>query len=85
MIPSIHQPTVVYTNLGDSEKKYPPEQHPALITYAKRREDANPAQNVPSDYEVSLAIFYRTGVFFMENVPYSETFKPGHWSPPKRS
>lgn len=63
---------VHYTNLGDKDGKYPPEQQAAIIT------------RVRTDYSVALHIFYPTGQFDMDNVPYSEEYQRGHWSwPPK--
>lgn len=63
---------VHYTNLGDADGRYPPEQQAAIIT------------RVVSGFEVALHIFYPTGQFDMQNVPYSETYDRGHWTwPPK--
>lgn len=69
---------VLYTNLGDSEGRYPPEQQAAIITRV--------STPVPGDGEqsVSLHIFYPTGQFDMKDVPFSEEYKRGHWSWPKR-
>ena len=64
---------VHYTNLGDKDGRYPPEQQAAIITGVYQ----NP--NV-----VDIHIFYRTGQFDMKEVPFSETYERGHWSwPPK--
>lgn len=63
---------VHYTNLGDADGKYPPEQQPAIIV------------RVNDDETVGLHIFYPTGQFDMAKVPFSEEYKRGHWSwPPK--
>jgi hypothetical protein len=63
---------VHYTNLGDKDGKYPPEIQAAVIT------------GVNTDETVSLKIFYKTGIFDMPAVPYSEKSERGHWSwPPK--
>ena len=63
---------VHYTNLGDADGKYPPETQAALIT----------GLNVNGT--VSLKIFYRTGIFDMPEVEFSEEPKRGRWSwPPK--
>lgn len=63
---------VHYTNLGDKDGKYPPEQQAAIIT------------KVYSDTTVALKIFYKTGLFDRDSVPYSENYECGHWSwPPK--
>ena len=65
---------VHYTNLGDADGKYPPEIQAAIIT------------GVHADgpeLRCDLHIFYRTGQFDMERVPFSD--KPltrGHWNWP---
>ncbi len=59
---------VHYTNLGDKDGKYPPEQQAAIIT------------RVRDDGKVALHIFYPTGAFDMDNVPYSQGYARGHWS-----
>lgn len=73
MPPSIGR-IVHYTNLGDKDGKYPPEQQAAIVTRVRD----------PLNGDVMLHIFYPTGAFDMDNVPYSEEYKRGHWSwPPK--
>lgn len=68
---------VHYTNLGDADGKYPPEQQAAIITKVAVIGEAGGSG-------ISLKIFYPTGQFDMENVPYSEEYQRGHWSwPPK--
>lgn len=59
---------VHYTNLGDKDGRFPPEQQAAIVT------------RVREDNKVALHIFYPTGAFDMDNVPYSEEYKRGHWS-----
>mgnify|MGYP001586074392 FL=1 len=99
---------VMYTNLGDADGKYPPEQQAAIITSAKPRQvlDLTPdkdglidydkritdAEKLRSstdenNYDVTLAVFYRTGLFFMtEPVPYSSLGSArGHWHWPERA
>jgi hypothetical protein len=75
------QPTVGrivhYTNLGDKDGRFPPEQQAAIITKVPARADGAAV--------VSLAILYPTGMFFMQDVPYSETYERGHWTWPPRS
>jgi hypothetical protein len=71
MSPSVGR-IVHYTNLGDKDGKYPPEQQAAMIT------------GVNDDGTVALKIFYKTGIFDMPSVPYSETYERGHWSWPPR-
>lgn len=64
---------VHYTNLGDKDGKYPPETQAAIIT------------GVTFDEKVTLHIFYKTGQFDMDNVPFSETPQRGHWNWPIKS
>lgn len=64
---------VHYTNLGDKDGKYPPEQQAAVVT------------GVNADGTVALKVFYKTGLFDIQSVPYSETYERGHWSWPPRS
>ena len=72
---------VHYTNLGDADGKYPPEAHPAIITGV--HETNEPGTSGPL---VDLHIFYRTGQFDMEKVPFSpEPMERGHWNWPPRS
>lgn len=99
MKPSVGR-LVHYTNLGDKDGKYPPQVQAALITAVYRTHDFNgkelPAperidSGTPTEYDVSerlivdLKIFYPTGLFDMQKVPFSETpLTRGHWgSPPK--
>ncbi len=86
---------VHYTNLGDADGKYPPEAQAAIITGVKNRH--SPAERQASNHRldndlctetcfaVDLHIFYRTGDFFMMDVPFSKTpMTRGHWNwPPK--
>jgi len=64
---------VHYTNLGDKDGKYPPETQAAIIT------------GINQDETVSLKIFYRTGMFDMPSVRFSEEPERGHWNWPPRS
>lgn len=59
---------VLYTNLGDSNNEFPPEQQAAIVT------------KVHDNATVSLKILYATGIFDMQDVKYSEKFKRRHWS-----
>ncbi len=59
---------VHYTNLGDKDGKFPPEQQAAVIT------------GVNADGTVALKVFYKTGLFDMASAPYSEKYERGHWS-----
>ena len=78
MKPSIGR-IVHYTNLGDKDGRYPPEQQAAIVT-GVYKDGPEPG----SDMRVDLHVFYRTGDFFMEAVPYSEAYQRGHWSWPPR-
>jgi len=78
---------VHYTNLGDAEGKYPPEQQAALITGIKLHNEFYEGQPPPDSeenkYRVTLHIFYKAGQFDME-APFSAEYKRGHWTwPPK--
>jgi len=77
MTPTIGR-IVHYTNLGDKDGRYPPEQQAAIITRVREQAEVG---GVPT---VALHIFYPTGQFDMDNVPFSETYERGHWSWPPR-
>lgn len=79
---------VHYTNLGDQDGRYPPEQQAAIITKVVLREDADvlkgdghPEENL---WTVSLHIFYATGDFYMQGVLFSAEYERGHWTWPPR-
>lgn len=64
---------VHYTNLGDKEDRYPPEEQAAIIT------------KVYNDTMVALHIFYKNGQFDMDSVPFSEEpMARGKWNWPPR-
>lgn len=77
---------VLYTNLGDKDGRYPPEQQAAIITKVTEADVEVPthafSDQIEWRYEVSLTIFYPTGIFQMQNVPYSAEFERGHWTWP---
>jgi hypothetical protein len=75
---------VHYTNLGDADGKYPPEQQAAIITKVTGEEGEHPAMVEEKNYSVSIHIFYPTGQFDMQDVPFSNQYKRGHWSWPSR-
>lgn len=81
---------VHYTNLGDKDGRYPPEQQAAMITKVKFVPLLS-SESPPSDpereesYEVSLHIFYPTGQFDMQAVPFSESYERGRWTWPPRA
>ena len=82
LIPTIGR-IVHYTNLGDKDGKYPPETQAAIITGCLPRNPSNPGPH-EEDYIVDLHIFYRTGDFFMLDVPYSSVPERGFWNWPPR-
>lgn len=82
MIPSVGR-IVHYTNLGDADGKYPPEQQAAIITGCKKKPEVVGAYP-ESEYVVDLHVFYRTGDFFMLDVQFSPEYQRGNWTwPPK--
>lgn len=73
---------VHYTNLGDKDGRYPPEQQAAIITKVERKSEPEFWENgeTENSYHVSLHILYPTGQFNMQSVPFSEEYARGHWS-----
>jgi hypothetical protein len=63
---------VHYTNLGDKDGKYPPEQQAAVIT------------GVNMDGTVALKILYKTGIFDMASVAQAQEYERGKWTWPPR-
>ena len=77
---------VHYTNLGDADGKYPPEQQAAIITKVQPVDGTR--SGFPSEedqWNVWLHVFYPTGDFFLEKVPYSQQYERGKWSWPPRA
>lgn len=75
---------VHYTNLGDADGRYPPEQQAAIVTRVRDQLDLV-GESLSDDellYVVDLHIFYPTGDFWMTAVPFSREYKRGHWSWP---
>lgn len=64
---------VYYTNLGDRDGKFPPEQQAALVT------------GLNQDGTVALKVFYKTGTFDMPSVEYADRYERGKWSWPERA
>ena len=89
MKPSVGR-IVLYTNLGDADGKYPPEQQAAIITKVvpKTHEDVERGKlsKYVEEYQyfVWIHIFYTTGQFDMEKVPFSGALERGHWTWPPR-
>ena len=75
---------VHYHSYGTPGGEFKPEPRAAVITaiggVGFKRKDG---QYTPVP-EVSLCVLNPTGMFFNQNVPYSETPKPGCWSWPPR-
>lgn len=78
---------VHYTNLGDADGRYPPEQQAALVTKVAPLDTRPRGSWDEADehgYLVSLVIFYPTGCFWMKDVPFSPDYQRGHWTWPPR-
>ncbi len=75
---------VHYTNLGDKDGKYPPEQQAAIITGVKPFDGDPSGLDEENLFVVSLHIFYKTGQFDMQEVPFSKSYERGHWTWPPR-
>lgn len=78
MIPSIGR-IVHYRSYGTPGGEYLPEPRAAIITAVDLV-----AEN-PDTYVASLAVINPTGIFFKEDVEYSEGGEPGCWSWPPRT
>lgn len=76
--------TVLYTNLGDADGKFPPEQQAAIITKVANKGAVLDGMPDEAQFAVSLAIIYPTGMFWMQDVPFSSEFARGKWSWPPR-
>lgn len=87
---------VHYTNLGDKDGKYPPEVQAAIITGVYRELHGTAAQieghlhaanklgDTPDSMFADIRIFYRTGEFLMQKVPFAVEPTRGHWNWPPR-
>lgn len=93
-LPSIGR-IVHYTNLGDKDGKYPPEVQAAVITgvyfqapggdeTGEPGAKANELGFKPNSMFVDLKVFYRTGFFDCQKIPFSETPARGCWNWPPR-
>lgn len=84
MKPSVGR-IVHYTNLGDKDGRYPPEQQAAIITKVLKNEAVDHETSAEECcYKVSIHIFYENGEFNMQDVPFSCEYKRGHWSWPSK-
>lgn len=63
---------VHYQSYGTPAGEYTPQPRAATIT------------EVGEDGKVGLCVMNPTGLFFNQNVPYSDAPKPGHWNWPPR-
>ncbi len=68
---------VHYQSYGTPGGQYLPEPRAAVITEVFDQED-NPGG-------VSLAVLNPSGMFFNQDVPFSQDPKPGHWNWPPRA
>lgn len=68
---------VHYHSYGTPGGEYLPEARAAIITEVVTNSDSYPDRT-------ALAVINPTGLFFREDVPYSPTPKPGHWTWPPR-
>jgi len=77
---------VHYTNLGDADGKYPPEQQAAIITKVTAPEQGDsPFLRDEQNYRVSIHVFYETGSFFLKDVIFSQEYERGCWTWPPRA
>lgn len=74
---------VHYTNLGDKDGRFPPEQQAAIITGVYPEHPIGTSGHI-GPMHVDLHIFYKTGQFDMKAVPFSKEYDRGHWSWPPR-
>jgi hypothetical protein len=72
---------VHYHSYGTPQGEYEGLPRAAVITEVD--EDYGPSSLLSR--RVGLAVLNPTGMFFNQNVPYSEDPKPGHWTWPPRS
>lgn len=66
---------VHYHSYGTPGGEYKPQPRAAIISEVLEHGE---------DLKVSVVVLNPTGLFFNQNVPYSETPKPGHWNWPPR-
>lgn len=87
MIPTVGR-IVHYTNLGDKDGKYPPQVQAAVITGVYRSTPNGVVLALDGVGEealmaVDLLVFYRTGLFQCQQVPYSALIQErGTWTWP---
>jgi len=68
---------VHYTNLGDRDGRFPPEIQAAIITAVKPSVLGRRSDFEEDCWIVSIHIFYRTGQFDMDAVPYAGEHRAG--------
>lgn len=82
MVPSVGR-IVHYTMVGTCAGEPVEGPMAAIVTGAKRKSEVLGSRQ-EHEYIVDLHIFYRMGQFDSPDVPFSETYEPGHWTwPPK--
>jgi hypothetical protein len=87
MFPSVGR--IVHYTSREGNDGSPSEQLASIITAAKDYASIPGNHNHKHEctetcVKVSLVIFYGPGVTWMDDVPFSESYKSGHWSwPPK--
>lgn len=79
-MPSIGR-IVHYHSYGTPGGEYPPEPWAAIVTCVSDL-DLNA---LPDLLRVGLAVLNPTGMFFNQDVPFSEDPQSGHWSWPPRA
>jgi hypothetical protein len=75
---------VHYQSYGTPGGEYLPEPRAAIVT-ATHTAPTPPGEAEALPYAVDLAILNPTGMFFNQDVPFSEGPNPGHWNWPPRA
>jgi len=89
--PEIPKPSigsiVHYHSYGTPNGEFKPEPRAAIITAVRTRETTSltDAELTFEVTHVSLCVLNPTGMFFTQDLPFSEDPKPGHWSWPPRA
>lgn len=77
MIPTVGR-LVHYQAYGTPGGEYPSIERAAVVTGVEFSDTDSSIEE--RNYKVSLAVLNPTGMFFNQDVPYSETPKPGYWN-----